>query len=698
MAARASLAPPQGRALPGWCGMSFLSRKNSQPDRRRGRGAAEERADSEYDDYGYAPDAYQDDDAWSPDEYFSPEGIKGRWAAGTRPGERPGVGVRGRRASQDDRDGGRGYDEPGARYDDSRYDDHDSGPQAPRGRAGAGAPAGYGEAYPSGPYQPDGYGQDGQYENEDYGTGAFDLTEDDGDDTGARPVRGDRGGRPARGGSRRRRDRADKGERTGRLRQLGRRDRDPDIWPDDGVSDEDYWASVAADRPFNSANGDLDADPQHAADSRPMGRPAADRLLGSDRPMGADRGLGADRPVPGDPRIAGEPRIASEHRTGSGRLGPPPGLSPAAAAAPGAPGAPGQNGYVPAPTPTPSGPQGRSAQGGPGMGDRNSGPMARSGTGPNAFRPSTGPAGSRPGGARQDGARPAAGLAQPSFSQSQPGLPQPGLPQPGLSQPGPAQPSFQPNGARHAARRPDRADRSDWPERPERPERPDRRGGPDWADRTERIDRVDRSDWADRTERIDRVPAAGYPDPRLNGRAPDGRVPDGRVPDSRALNGRAPDNPGHDSRGSGMWNQDFTTGDFPSPDTGSQGRSRRVADDDPLTSKAYSRSALTDTDGRSYRVAHRSRVPDDRREAALNEATQTFSTTGSYEADPQAARYPGHGGQQSGQNPYDRGGNGSYPYPNGQPYPARPAREHDDDRYRSPRPAGYGNNGHHGRR
>ena len=40
------------------------------------------------------------------------------------------------------------------------------------------------------------------------------------------------------------------------------------------MSDEDYWASVSADRPFHSANDALDADPsQAAADARPMGRP-----------------------------------------------------------------------------------------------------------------------------------------------------------------------------------------------------------------------------------------------------------------------------------------------------------------------------------------------------------------------------------------------------------------------------------------
>jgi hypothetical protein len=299
--------------------MSFLSRKNSQPDKRGGRAADRRRADSEYDDYGYAPDAYQDDDdAWSPDEYFSPEGIKGRWAAGTRPGERSGVPGRSVSGHGDD---GYGYDDQGA------------GPQRARGATAGGNRAGYQPGgYPRDGYGPDGYGQDGSYGNDDfeagpdYGTGGYDLTEDDGGD------RAERGG-----GGRRRRERG--GER--RLR-LGRRDRSPDIWPDDEVSDEDYWASVSADRPFHSANDALDADPaQAAADARPMGRPAGaarhggagESRLTADRPLGADRGPGGDRHLGGDPRIAGEPRVASEQRTGSGRLGPPPGLSPAASAA-----------------------------------------------------------------------------------------------------------------------------------------------------------------------------------------------------------------------------------------------------------------------------------------------------------------------------------------------------------------------------
>jgi hypothetical protein len=145
------------------------------------------------------------------------------------------------------------------------------------------------------------------------------------------------------------------------------------------------------------------------------------------------------------------------------------------------------------------------------------------------------------------------------------------------------------------------------------------------------------------------------------------------------------------------------------------------ANDDPLTSKAYSRSALVDTDGRSYRVAHRSQVPADRRAAALTEQTQTFSMNAPVQADPQAptASYPGYTGQQPGQqsgqrqpgrhtgqypvqqprqpvqsHPYDRRTASSYPYPS-QPYPSRPAPDTDEERYGQPPRAG-GGNGHGG--
>src|SRR5215831_3531824 len=159
MAARGLASATSRPCSAGWCGMSFLSRRNSRPDRRGGRADAGRRAETDYDDYGYdyAPDDYQNDDSWSPDEYFSPEGIKGKWAAGAQPGDRPGG--RGRHA------GGRGYAGPGAGY---------PGPGAGYPGPGAGYPgpgAGYddygsqqtpgpGGGYGRDSYYRDAYGQD----------------------------------------------------------------------------------------------------------------------------------------------------------------------------------------------------------------------------------------------------------------------------------------------------------------------------------------------------------------------------------------------------------------------------------------------------------------------------------------------------------------------------------------------------------
>ncbi len=101
----------------------------------------------------------------------------------------------------------------------------------------------------------------GGYGADEYATGAYDLPEGADDDRQER-------------GRRRRKDREDRGERTGILPRL-RRDRGEDIWPDDGISDEDYWASVAADRPLNGAGSPLDDErgpagaPRRPADPRP---------------------------------------------------------------------------------------------------------------------------------------------------------------------------------------------------------------------------------------------------------------------------------------------------------------------------------------------------------------------------------------------------------------------------------------------
>ena len=206
--------------------MSFLSRKPARPG---GRGSDAGR-DDEYDDYdGYAHDAYQnEEDGWSPNEYFSPEGIKGRWA-----GEQP----EGRAGGRGRRDNGRGEARPGH---ESYADDYSAA------------------EYGGGP----GYGAD------EFATGVYDLPD------GADEDRSDRS-------RRRRRDREDRGERTGILRL--RRDRGEDIWPDDGISDEDYWASVAADRPLNGTDAPLDNVPGAGGATA---RPGADGRPGRTRGRG----------------------------------------------------------------------------------------------------------------------------------------------------------------------------------------------------------------------------------------------------------------------------------------------------------------------------------------------------------------------------------------------------------------------------
>jgi hypothetical protein len=312
------------------------------------------------------------------------------------------------------------------------------------------------------------------------------------------------------------------------------------------------------------------------------------------------------------------------------------------------------------------GPNGSGADNfGPSGGRRSAtGPHAtRSGTGPHAARPGTGPHSARPGtgphaarpGTGPNAVRPAAGIAQPNLSQ--PSLTQPTVAQPALAQRSPAQPSFQPNtnNSRGSGRQPEHGD------------------------------------WNERTERIDRI-APGYPDPRVNGR---GHA--ASAPAAASIWGRedSADRRAQDPREAGRG-------------AAGGGNGRRSTDDDPLTSKAFSREALVNTDGRSYRVAsRRAQASPDRYAAALSEETETFTMTGQYAADAQAATagYPVRGGQQpsfqasnrSGQQqsrqprqpaPQDRG-TASYPYPS-QPYSSRPAApDRDDERYGRPaRPSG----------
>ena len=251
--------------------MSFLSRRPSRSGNREGDAGR----DDEYDDYDYAPDGYRgdEDENWSPGEYFSPEGIKGRWADGQRPGERPAA--RGRRGDSGRGDPGRGD----AGRGDRGRDDYARGDSGPGTRTGPDA-AGYDDdGY-------NGYGPGGGYGTDEYATGAYDLPE------GADEERGERGGRR----------RKERGERGSRLR-IGRRDRGEEIWPDDGVSDEDYWASVASDRPLTGGHQPLEAELPSAADSRPTGRPAAGEAAKTCAAAAGSR-PGADPRATGDQRFA----------------------------------------------------------------------------------------------------------------------------------------------------------------------------------------------------------------------------------------------------------------------------------------------------------------------------------------------------------------------------------------------------------
>jgi hypothetical protein len=263
--------------------MSFLSRRPSRSG-NRGRDAVRE---DEYDDYDYAPDGYvrdarsEEDENWSANEYFSPDGIKGRWAAGHQPGETPAV--------RGNRDNGRGDRGDVARGDSGRghggYDDGGYNGHGPGGRDRQERARGAAEEYDAESHQGGGYPTD------DYATGGYELPD------GTDEERAERGGR-------RRKTRGEWGSRLGL-----RRDRGEDIWPDDGVSDEDYWASVAADRPLPPSFSPLEADPASAPTGADVGQPASDPRLGGD-----------SRPV-SDPRLGGEQRGG-----GTGRLGPAPGL------------------------------------------------------------------------------------------------------------------------------------------------------------------------------------------------------------------------------------------------------------------------------------------------------------------------------------------------------------------------------------
>jgi hypothetical protein len=591
--------------------MSFLSRRPSRSGSRDGDAGR----DDEYGDYDYAPDGYggEEDESWSPGEYFSPEGIKGRWAGGQRSADRGDA--RGRRG--DARRGEAGRGDSGRTDQGPGYEDQTDDGYAP------------GNGY--------GYGAD------EYATGAYDLPEGSDEE-------------PAERGGRRRKD---AGERTGIFRL--RRDRGEDIWPDDGISDEDYWASVASDRPLTGPGSAHEADPL-AADAPPMGRAGNDT---GPRPAAGGDGVRAAAAGPrldADSRTGADQRFGDEQRGVTGRLGPPPGL---------------RGDFQPGSAPSAARP--------------GTGPQARPGTGPQA-RPGTGPMPARPG-ATSAGAA-GAWSSQAGFAQS--GSQQPYRPS------GP-QGAYQPSGP--AGRQLDSRETDG--------RQPDRG-----------------AEWGERTERIDRVNASGYPEPRANSRSqPPGRAGTPRASDpfgapatsgpsrnsgpfgvpvtpasfsapvaagrgsdgargesswaegGRGTDRRAPErrSPARDTdraslRNSGGWpapGRDTdranvrNSGGWPAAGRGGA-PADRVGDDDPLTSRAYSRAAVSDADGRSYAVAARR----SQAQAKLTEEpTATFTAAASYPSDRYRARQYETGATEvyPAARQYQAGATGEYPaqYPAG---------------------------------
>ena len=601
--------------------MSFLSRKPARPD---GRGLSDE-----YDDFDdYADDGYaQSDDGWSPNQYFSPEGIKGKWAGETPAG----------------RSGGRGQRDAGQ---DSYGTDFNGG---------AGAPA---------------------YGGDEFETGMYDLPDGTDDNRG-----GPRG-------SRRSRDREDRGERTGILRL--RRDRGEDIWPEEVVSDEDYWASVAADRPFHS---DAPLGDGPAPGARPA--PGAGPRPGLDPRPGDGRAGTGPRPGPdGRPGAGGpDPRFGG----GPGRLGPAPGLSAD---------------YKPAPAGAPGSMNGSGGFGGPrqpgGGGRTGSGPMsARPGTGPQPVRPGTGPLPTVGVTSSRPPAKPSSARSGPNSSVSASG----GFPK---QQP-PARPSFQPTSSRSGAL-PSPA-----------PGGAPRSGG--------------QQDWGDRTERIERVNVSGYPEPRpaarsqgpgpasgrrtsgplglgtgtgstpsMPGSVP-GPVPgssatpgapgrgrgDGaawRAPDRRETDRQMPDRQAQDRRAPGRDSGRETSGPWPVPASArGAAPNRGGSDDDPLTSTAYSRAAMSETDGRSYRVAARRSAA----QTKLTEQAETFLSAPYQSAKTQQSRSGDYWQYREDtpapvpQSPAAQSASGRYPALGG--HPAQPGRSQAGPSQPAPGHAGPGQAG-----
>lgn len=536
--------------------MSILGRRPSRDDSGHDGSQGRWRDDR---DYG-------DDDNWSPDEYFSPQDIRGTRAAPPRP-------------ERDDRFGGPGParsrgeadDFDGAGADRGRGGDPADSGSFPRAARGSGRRGVRDGDFPTGGYDTGSY-DTGSYDTGEFDTGGFQAGgygRDEDDLQGQ--ADGERGG----------------GGRKRRIR-IKRRDKGDDIWPEDGVSDEDYWASVAADRPLPGTSSALDSDSTQVMGATAIAGSAAASSLAArpaDRPAGPRPGqqYQGGRPAPGAAPAAGAPRS---------RPAPRPGINSG-------------------PLDLDSGPMSRVGGATSGPFPRpgaTSGPMGRPGTGPNA-------------------ARPPAGLAQPTFS--------PATPRRGEAQ--------RPNWA-DSTDRTERFDRvpADGGVRSDRPagSAGSRRGADSWGGAPQRPSFEPRgADPQGQSGSWGRVEGPRGTDPGRGGSAPGGRD---RVLDSGPQRSGAP---GHRSDPPRAGDPMRSAGGVRGALTGPQ----RARDDDPLTSPLFSREAMA-ADTRSYQGARRSQSAAGRPGGSQTGASMAL--TGSYPAgtDPYAGQsasgwsaYPGPG-------------------------------------------------------
>jgi hypothetical protein len=258
--------------------------------------------------------AREPDEDWSIDDYRSPHPIRGKYATPT--GGRAPAGPGGMSPGGP---GGPGPGGPGMNGGPMSPGGASRAPGGAAGRGYPGAPGGYTPA-PTGPGAPGAPAGPGAY-----GQGAPPRAARGEWQPGYPPA--DPGGHAEDGGYPDEEPAPEDGKKKGRGKRfrLGRREEEADIWPDDGVSDEDYWASVSSERSLPNTDGARGGSPFPPAAAPTGGTPA------SGRPGGGPRLPPMVTPVTARPQATPRPAagLAMPSATPSGATGPgtPPGMN-----------------------------------------------------------------------------------------------------------------------------------------------------------------------------------------------------------------------------------------------------------------------------------------------------------------------------------------------------------------------------------